>query len=102
LQRGADGVGADPLDPDRFEGRRVSGDHDHVAPANREELGEEGGERGVGLSFFRRRSHGDTGPTLPFAQASRPGSPRHDLDGQQDGVPHKRQLEHVDILQNLE
>jgi hypothetical protein len=102
LQRGADGVGANPLDPDRFEGRRVSCDHDHVAPANREELGQEGGERRVGLPFFRRRSHGDTGSTLPFTQTSRPGSPRHDLDGQQDGLPHKRQLEHVDILQNLE
>ncbi len=80
LQCGADRVGRDPLDPDRFQGRGVPDHDDHIPFAKRQQLREEGRKGGVGLSLFRRRCDGDSRPPFPLAQESRSGSAGHDFD----------------------
>ena len=67
MQRGANGVGGDPLDPDCFERGGVAGDNRDVAATELEQAGEELGDGLVGSTFFGRGGDGDACSPQPFA-----------------------------------
>jgi len=59
FKRSADGLFQDGLDPDGLEGLSVAGHHFDAAAGNVQELGQVGGEGGVGLAVLGGGGHGD-------------------------------------------
>ena len=98
MQRGANGVGGDPLDPDCFERGGVAGDNRDVAATEVEQPGEELGDRVVRPALFGRGGDGDAGSPLPFAHKTGPRRTGDDFYGQEDSAIVFGDLQHVAIV----